>query len=53
MVEIGNEKELAEKIKYLLDNPEEAKRMGTNAREFAKEFDLSIIAQKYLEIYAS
>jgi len=53
LVEIGNEKELAERMRYLLDNPEEAKRMGANAREFAKQFDWSIIAQKYLEVYAS
>lgn len=51
LVEIGDEKGLAEKIRYLFDNPEEARRMGANAREFAREFDWSIISQKYLEVY--
>ena len=51
LVGIGDEKELAEKIRYLLDNPEEAKRMGVNATEFVKQFDWSKIAQKYLEVY--
>ena len=53
LVKIGDEKELAEKIKYLLDNPEEARRMGANAKEFARNFDWSIIAPKYIEAYAS
>jgi glycosyltransferase involved in cell wall biosynthesis len=53
LVTIGNEKELAKKIKYLLDNSEEARRMGANAREFAKNFDWSKVAQKYLEVYTS
>ena len=53
LVEIGDEKELAEKIRYLLDNPEEARRMGANAKEFARNFDWSIIAPKYIEAYAS
>ena len=53
LVEIGNEQELAEKIRYLLDNPEETRRMGTNARDFVKQFDWSLIAQKYLEVYAA
>lgn len=53
LVEIGDERELAEKIKYLLDNPEEAKQMGINARETAEQFDWSIVAQKYLAVYAA
>jgi glycosyltransferase involved in cell wall biosynthesis len=53
LVEIGNEQELAEKIKYLLDNPDEARRMGANAREFAREFDWAKLAQRYVEVYAT
>lgn len=51
LVEIGNEKELAEKIRHLLDNPDEAKQMGTNAREFAKNFEWPDVAKEYLAVY--
>ncbi|MCL0073613.1 glycosyltransferase family 4 protein [Dehalococcoidia bacterium] len=53
LVEIGDEEELAEKTRYLLDNPEEARRMGANAREFAQGFDWSIIVQRYLEVFTA
>jgi len=52
LVEPRNEKQLAEKIRYLIDNPEERERMGENSRKLAREeFDWRKIAGRYLEIY--
>jgi glycosyltransferase involved in cell wall biosynthesis len=52
LVEPGNEKQLAGKIKYLIDNQEERRKMGENSRELAREeFDWEKIAENYLKIY--
>ena len=52
LVEPANEKQLAEKIRYLIDNEEERIRMGRNSRRLAEEeFDWKKIAKKYLEVY--
>jgi glycosyltransferase involved in cell wall biosynthesis len=52
LVEPGNERQLAEKIKYLIDHSEERERMGKNSRELAEgEFNWSKIAERYLEVY--
>ena len=52
LVEPANEKQLAEKIKYLIDHPEKWEEMGRNSRRLAEEeFDWSKIAEKYLEVY--
>jgi glycosyltransferase involved in cell wall biosynthesis/ubiquinone/menaquinone biosynthesis C-methylase UbiE len=50
----GNERELAEKIMYLLDNPAEAKQMGARGREIARDkFATSIIAERFLVVYGN
>lgn len=52
LVEPGNERQLAEKIMYLIENEEERKRMGRNSRRLAEdEFDWSKIAEKYIKAY--
>jgi glycosyltransferase involved in cell wall biosynthesis len=52
LVEPGDEKLLAEKIEYLIENEEERVRMGKNSRKLAKEeFDWEKIAEKYLKVY--
>jgi glycosyltransferase involved in cell wall biosynthesis len=54
LVEPGNEKQLAEKIGYLIENEEERAIMGKNSRKLAKEeFDWEKIAEKYLRVYES
>ena len=52
LVEPGNEVQLAEKLKSLIDHPEERIRMGRNSRILAEEkFDWNRIVERYLEIY--
>ena len=52
LIEPANEKQLAEKIKYLVDNEEERIRMGKNSRKLAEEeFDWRTIAERYLGVY--
>jgi glycosyltransferase involved in cell wall biosynthesis len=52
LVKPGNEKELAERIKYLVDNEGERERMGKNSRKLAEEeFDWAKIAKRHLEVY--
>ena len=53
LVEPGNEKELLGKIIYLLDNPEECKKMGENGRKrIEKLFSDEKFANDSIEIYS-
>ena len=52
LVEPGNEKQLTERIIYLIENEEERERMGKNSRKLAEEeFDWGKIAEKYIKVY--
>jgi glycosyltransferase involved in cell wall biosynthesis len=54
LIDPANEQQLADKIKYLIDNPEERKRMGANSRKYAEEeFDWKKVAEKLLAVYQS
>ena len=47
-------RDIAEKVIYILKNPEEARKIGENARRFALEnFSMDIIGKKNLELYQS
>jgi glycosyltransferase involved in cell wall biosynthesis len=54
LVDPADERQLADKIKYLIDNPEERKRMGSNSRRYAEEeFDWRKVAEKLSLVYQS
>ena len=47
-----NAKEIAEKILWLVENPEEAKRMGMNGRKVVEEkFDINIRINRIIKLY--
>lgn len=47
----GNDKDLAEKIQWLCEHPDEYKQVANRCQEKAKQYDISIMANKYLELY--
>jgi len=52
LVEPENEVDLAEKIKYLVDHPEERVRMGANSRKRAEEeFSWDKVTKQYIKVY--
>jgi len=52
LIDPENERQLADKIKYLIDNPEERKRMGVNSRRYAEEeFDWRKVAERLSLVY--
>jgi glycosyltransferase involved in cell wall biosynthesis len=54
LIDPGNEQQLVDKIKYLIDNPEERKSMGANSRKYAEEeFDWSKVTEKLVQVYQS
>jgi glycosyltransferase involved in cell wall biosynthesis len=53
IIDPGNERQLADKIKYLIDNPDEQERMGANSRKYAEEeFDWGKVAERLLLVYS-
>ena len=53
LFEHGNEVDLAQKIRHLCDQPREYKEVAMRCQEKAKQFDISIMADRYLELYKS
>jgi glycosyltransferase involved in cell wall biosynthesis len=54
LVDPANEKQLAERISYLVDNRPERERMGKNGRRFVEEkFNWRRVAQEYENLYQS
>lgn len=52
LIDPADERQLAEKIKYLINNPDERKRMGDYGRKLAEEeFDWSKITGRLLQVY--
>lgn len=54
LIDPADERQLAGKIKYLVDNPGERERMGLNARRYAEEeFDWRKVAERLSLVYQS
>jgi len=52
LVDPADERQLAETIRYLVENPEERARMGANDRRYVEEeFDWKKVATRYSSIY--
>jgi len=52
LFELGDEEDFAEKINWLLEHPEERKRMGANGRKKIEKFHkLEKQAEKHIDIY--
>jgi glycosyltransferase involved in cell wall biosynthesis len=52
LIDPANEKQLAEAIKYMIDNPAQVKKMGTCGRKAAEEeFSSDKIAPRLLQVY--
>ena len=54
LANVGDSDDLARQISWLVDRPEEIRRMGNNARQLAiRQFNASIQVHKYIELYES
>ncbi|HEY9115413.1 MAG TPA: glycosyltransferase [Bacteroidales bacterium] len=52
LVKVKSPSELAEKIKFLLNNPETAQKMGEKGKErIQSNFTLSLMAEKFIKVY--
>ncbi len=47
----GDEKELAKQIQYLCEHPDEYRAVAERCQERARQYDISVMADKYLELY--
>ena len=47
----GDSKALAEKIQYLCEHPDEYRQVAQRCQEKAKQYDISIMAEKYSQLY--
>lgn len=52
LYEIGDKNQLLEKILYLLNNPEKAKKLGEKGKERAREFNLEEVVRRVEMAYA-
>jgi glycosyltransferase involved in cell wall biosynthesis len=54
LIDPADERQLADKIKYLVDHPGDRKKMGANSRQYAEEeFDWSKVAERLSLVYQS
>ncbi len=51
IVPVGDFKSIAEKVKWIIENPEEANEMGIRARTQIKELDVRLISKKHVSFY--
>ena len=47
----GDDKELANKIQWLCEHPDEYREVATCCQEKARQYDISVTASKYLDLY--
>ena len=47
----GDEKDLAKKIQWLCEHPDEYREVAERCQEKARQYDISVTADKYLELY--
>ena len=47
----GDDKDLAEKIQWLCEHPDEYKEIAIKCQEKASQYDISVMARKYLNLY--
>lgn len=47
----GDDKELARIIQYLCEHPDEYRAVAKRCQEKAKQYDISVMAEKYLQLY--
>ena len=53
LFEHGNEKDLAEKIQWLCEHPDEYSKVAQRCQERARQFDISVMAEEYNKLYES
>ena len=51
LFESENHLDLAEKIMYLYEHRDEMKRLAQNAYEYVQDFDISVMCEKYWDLY--
>ena len=49
----GDDAALAEKIQWLCEHPEEYRQIAQRCQDKARQFDIKVTAQKYLDLYKS
>ena len=49
----GNDRELARKIQQLCESPQQYRQVAQRCQERAQQYDISVMAGKYLELYDS
>jgi len=47
----GDSKDFAEKIQYLCEHPDEYRQVAQRCQEKAKQYDISVMAEKYSQLY--
>ena len=49
----GDDKELAHQIQLLCEHPDDYREIALKCQERAKQYDISVMAEKYMELYQS
>jgi len=52
LFEHGNDRDLADKIRFLCEHPDEYRQVAERCQAKARQYDITVMASKYLELYA-